>query len=366
MLFRSQGRYCHICGQENIEPKETFRALATHLVYDIMHFDSKFFSTLKYLLFKPGFLSHEYLRGRRASYLHPIKMYVFTSAVFFILFFSFIVNPEEVGKTVEIHEETTKSTQFSGLRDSLELAGKNATTDEERKNAEDAIKGLIIIAPVTKPAESGLAERSAGYLKDSVGGNADRDNDFLDFAGNVPGSVKEYDSLQNALPEKKRDNWLERKAIYRSIMINEKYHGDSEKFREVYFEKFFHSVPQMMFVSLPLIALMLMMLYIRKRKAVFYVNHIIFIIHVFIAVYISLLVFYGLDALYAATGWSVLKILRAATGVYIFFYCLIAMYKFYGQGFIKTAFKYFILLFVCSILSALVLGIFLITAYFQV
>ena len=80
------GRFCQICGQENIEPKESFWVLATHFLHDMTHFDGKFFSTLKFLLFKPGFLSKEYLKGRRTSYLHPIRMYVFTSAIFFLIF----------------------------------------------------------------------------------------------------------------------------------------------------------------------------------------------------------------------------------------------------------------------------------------
>ena len=86
------GRYCHVCGQENIEPKEKFWHIANHFIEDVTHFDGKFFSTLKYLLFRPGFLSKEYLRGRRVSYLHPIRMYVFTSAVFFSFIFLFISN----------------------------------------------------------------------------------------------------------------------------------------------------------------------------------------------------------------------------------------------------------------------------------
>ena len=69
-----------MCGQENIETHETFGHLAVHFISDIFHFDGMFFSTLKYLLFKPGFLTYEYVRGRRASYLNPIKMYIFISA----------------------------------------------------------------------------------------------------------------------------------------------------------------------------------------------------------------------------------------------------------------------------------------------
>ena len=82
------GRYCHVCGQENLEPKETVWHLVQHFFNDITHFDGKFFSTVKYLLKRPGFPSSEYAKGRRASYLNPIRMYVFTSAIFFISSFS--------------------------------------------------------------------------------------------------------------------------------------------------------------------------------------------------------------------------------------------------------------------------------------
>lgn len=81
------GRYCHHCGQENVEPKESVWQLLLHFFNDITHFDGKFFSTLKELLFKPGFLSTQYMIGRRATYLNPIRMYLFTSFIFFLLFF---------------------------------------------------------------------------------------------------------------------------------------------------------------------------------------------------------------------------------------------------------------------------------------
>src|SRR5687768_17786211 len=83
-----QGRYCQVCGQENIVPQESFRHLVLHFIYDITHFDGKFFETLKYLIFKPGLISKEYIAGRRTRYLNPIRMYVFTSAIFFLIFFA--------------------------------------------------------------------------------------------------------------------------------------------------------------------------------------------------------------------------------------------------------------------------------------
>ena len=80
------GKYCHNCGQENIVPKESVWHLVTHFFNDITHFAGKFFSTLKDLLFKPGFLSKEYIKGRRATYLNPVRMYLFTSFIFFLYF----------------------------------------------------------------------------------------------------------------------------------------------------------------------------------------------------------------------------------------------------------------------------------------
>jgi hypothetical protein len=99
------GLYCHNCGQENIEPKESVWHLVTHFFQDITHFDGKFFTSMKLLILKPGFLSREYMLGRRASYLNPVRMYLFTSAIFFLIFFSLYkvdekslsVNPSAMG-----------------------------------------------------------------------------------------------------------------------------------------------------------------------------------------------------------------------------------------------------------------------------
>lgn len=93
-------RYCSLCGQENIEPHDNFANMVTHFLEDIFHFDSKFFTTTKYLFTRPGFLSKEYSVGKRASYFHPIRMYLFTSALFFFVFFAFFA-PGEVKEDVK-------------------------------------------------------------------------------------------------------------------------------------------------------------------------------------------------------------------------------------------------------------------------
>jgi len=62
--------------------------MMVHAVADYFHFEHKFFGTIKPLVFKPGKLTVEYVAGKRASFLHPIKLYIFISIVFFIVIFS--------------------------------------------------------------------------------------------------------------------------------------------------------------------------------------------------------------------------------------------------------------------------------------
>ena len=73
------GKFCHHCGQENVEVKESFGHLIMHFFQDLTHFDGKLWKTLKLLLFKPAKLTQLYMDGQRANYIHPIRMYLFIS-----------------------------------------------------------------------------------------------------------------------------------------------------------------------------------------------------------------------------------------------------------------------------------------------
>lgn len=77
--------FCSRCGQENLELHDNFFHMAVHVVVDYFHFDSKFFRTLIPLFTKPGFLTREYWRGRRASYVPPVRLFIFVTIVFMIV-----------------------------------------------------------------------------------------------------------------------------------------------------------------------------------------------------------------------------------------------------------------------------------------
>jgi len=78
------GRYCSACGQR-LEPAVHslwhFTKLATE---DLTHADSRLWRTLGALLFRPGYLTREFLSGRRARYLPPVRLYLVISVIFFL------------------------------------------------------------------------------------------------------------------------------------------------------------------------------------------------------------------------------------------------------------------------------------------
>jgi len=79
-----QWQYCGVCGQRLEPPVHSlwhFTAVATE---DLTHADSRLWRTLGALLFRPGFLTREFLIGHRARYLPPLRLYLVLSVVFFL------------------------------------------------------------------------------------------------------------------------------------------------------------------------------------------------------------------------------------------------------------------------------------------
>ncbi|MEO0403684.1 MAG: DUF3667 domain-containing protein, partial [Bacteroidota bacterium] len=96
-------KFCSNCGQEVLAEKESFKHFLHHFAKDYFTFDSKIFKSLSPLLFKPGFLTMEFLKGKRASYIPPLRLYIFISVVFF-LGLSLLGGKSEAGSLNEMDE----------------------------------------------------------------------------------------------------------------------------------------------------------------------------------------------------------------------------------------------------------------------
>ena len=72
------GRFCSNCGEKTLDPESlTVRHFIVHTLADeLVHLDGKFWSTLRNLITRPGFLSAEYCAGRRRRYIQPGKLLI--------------------------------------------------------------------------------------------------------------------------------------------------------------------------------------------------------------------------------------------------------------------------------------------------
>jgi hypothetical protein len=85
-------KFCPECGQENVPSTVPVRELLYDLLGDLFKVDTRLWGTLWPLLSRPGFLTQEYLVGRRARYLTPLKLYLSVGFVYFLLF-SWTIGP---------------------------------------------------------------------------------------------------------------------------------------------------------------------------------------------------------------------------------------------------------------------------------
>lgn len=77
--------YCPSCGQENHDIRVPIGHVGYEFIEGITHFDTKIWNTLKSYFTKPGQITKEFLQGKRARYVQPPRFYIFISVIFFFL-----------------------------------------------------------------------------------------------------------------------------------------------------------------------------------------------------------------------------------------------------------------------------------------
>ena len=79
------GPFCAACGQRDVPPYPSVRDLVVDAFWELSGWDGRFASTLRALVQKPGLLTREFLEGRRARYISPLRLYLMASLVYFVL-----------------------------------------------------------------------------------------------------------------------------------------------------------------------------------------------------------------------------------------------------------------------------------------
>jgi hypothetical protein len=125
------GSFCSSCGQKAASTRLTVHAFVHDAIHEFLHLDGKIFRTMKVLVAKPGMLTREFLDGRRARYISPIRLYLTWSLLFF------------AGLAL-----TPGAEDMVKVRPSRPPAGVRAMSpEEEQRRAEEAGAGVVHALP---------------------------------------------------------------------------------------------------------------------------------------------------------------------------------------------------------------------------
>jgi hypothetical protein len=292
---------------------------------DLTNFDSRLWRTLVPLAFRPGLLTQDFLRGRRASYTPPFRMYLILSVAFFLL--AQLGNDPGAALKFNVDEKGEANLQLAPGDADTAAATPRQLTAQERKLVDTFVKRLPTDeqAKARREMEAKLAAAAPKdlavvekMLKDPCGEETLK----VDFVGPVG---EQYESrLRSAC----------RKIV-----------ADTPSFGRALFE----NIPKMMFIFLPLIAAVIYVLYLGSGR--YYVEHLLFVVHYHAFFFLGGIAIVLLEQLSTWTeGTAAGKAFGVAEGVltflfvvYIPYYLYRAMRRVYGQGRFVTLVKYSIL-----------------------
>jgi uncharacterized membrane protein len=310
-----QGPFCHYCGQPDKNFLRFFPVLMRELLEDFLDFDSRFMRTIKPLLFRPGKLTRDYLDGKRFRYVPPLRLYIFSSLIFFFLATILATNSIQIHTETDEEGETIKSIQIE-------------TEDQEKLDREKLDQALEKLDPeLAAEIESGIKE-----IED------EDDQDRIQF-NDKPWDRETNPLIISFLPDKVND-W-----------INDEIAQSPQKGKEIeanpnlITDKIFDLLPATMFVLLPIVALLFKFWYLFAKK--YYVEHLIFALHNHSFAFVVLLIIMLANAF---AGWqdpaetgaitTAANALTAALCIWVPIYMLLSLKRVYQQGWVLTFVKY--------------------------
>lgn len=288
------GPYCSRCGQHAHGSARSMRTLLVEARDALVHLDGRLWRTLGALLLRPGFLTLEYFRERRASYVPPFRLYLAASLAFFSL--AFVAGPRRGPPVLDDDQRAEARREME--RAAAELRSTPGVPPAAVQALEEAARQRLAQAD---PGAEGARERSARVCEGIQ----------------VPGSP----AVERALTEAcRRTAGDQGRGLARNMAAN---------------------IPRMMFVFLPIMALVMKGLYWRPRR--YYLEHLVFFLQTHAAVFLLFTAALALDALGRRAPGMLGAAGRLAGGLLWFYaawYVWRSLRVYYGQGRVLTLAKF--------------------------
>jgi hypothetical protein len=310
------GKYCAKCGQPAIDYRRSFRHVFLDVLESFLSWDSKFFATIFWLIIRPWHLTNEFLAGRRVRYVHPLRVYLLASILFF-----FAVN--YWAKSIHLKPGNLSPETRTEIANELK---KEDVPPEARSKVEQALR---LRSPSPAPTAESEKTTESKELAPKPGQSPEK-----------PKAAKPEDENEQPLlqfgPENATnpiEKWLRERAKEK---IGE--HGTNA---QLFLMTLFSNLPYMMLCCIPLFAFVLKILYIRKN--IFYIDHLVYALHIHSFAYLCIisivLATMGLFRSVPGTlaGWIV-GVLWFVFAVQIF----LSIRRVYRQGWFFSIFKFLV------------------------
>lgn len=304
--YEFKGHFCPNCGQEVAEFNRPFGFVLYDFVGNFFAFDTRFFQSFKYLLFRPGFLTTEFFQGKRVRHSPPFRIFVFLSFILFILLQSLTERGLDVSTDLIDTDSSEPAKKSSNL---VFRSNISAQTDSADTLNPDSLAMFPIVA------------------QDSIQtGDDDLNLDLGMFgSGNIRDILAELanqfqDKLERTTDPEKRKNFSSYIAMCRAP--------------EMVISNIMKYMSWAFFILLPLFALVLKLFYVRRNQL--YIKHLLFSIHLHSFLFFVLILVTTLKLLFDEGTGTIISVLVFSVPVYF----ILALHKFYGQSWGKVILKF--------------------------
>ena len=339
------GHWCAQCGQPAVDYRRSFGHVIADVLESFLNWDSKIFATIGWLIVRPWRLTNEFLAGHRVRYLHPLRLYLLASIVFFFAATYGV-------KSHHFDPINLSSAQRAEIRQEL---AQEDIAPEIRSKVEQALGGIPISARKRAELEAKLKE------PELPADERTRIEERLAHGDLPPNARAKFEEAMKNMPPEARAKvnqavrkWPEKPVVFEADKSAKSDSFDKwletrarEKFGEhgtniqLFLVTLMSNLPYMMFACIPLFAFVLKLLYIRRR--IFYIDHLVYALHIhsfaYIAVMLIILITVGLNRTIPGifAGW-IIAALWFTFAVQVF----LSIRRVYRQGWFFTVFKFFL------------------------
>lgn len=288
------GEFCHKCGQQAISKTPKIKDFMLEYLNNAFFWDTQFFKTIFSLVWRPGFLTNEYMSGKFISQEHPLKLNMFLLFVFVsaFLLFSDPNSADNSFSKIEQNELIYPALQVELLKENSEFAEKMNVSPRDT---------VHLYAPLNLLSEHSDIITKVSVIEDTKGKRADR------WIAVVPRVFVEEEIIIQ-----KEDGYYvfntEERITTNELDVVKNVWSKLVGFVTTYF-------PVLMLFTAPLLAMAVA--FIQRKNKLPFIHHLIFSLHYTAFLELLIMVIYVLYLTVSPSMGVLQWILRLGSGVYL-------------------------------------------------